>query len=1234
DQKRKEMVALKTMHRVEPAALYRFKQEFRALADVSHPNLVTLYELISDGQEWFFTMKLLEGVNFLAHLRPETNLRAHQTTEVQPDQPTPFDREPPPAAAPLLSSLAPPQLGRLREALRQLVEGVAALHQAGKLHCDIKPTNVLVTPAGQVVLLDFGLVVEHAPTQWNAGIERPLGGTVPYMAPEQAAGQPVSPASDWYGVGVMLYEALTGWLPFRGKPLQVIQDKLRMEPPAPRTLVPDVPEDLNALCLDLLRRQPEQRPSGPDILRRLGAAPEAYGAPVYYGPASHPGAPFVGRARHLAALNDAFQSTRSRHATVVYVHGQSGVGKTALVEHFLKDLGQRQGAVVLAGRCYEQESVPYKALDSLIDALTGFLGQLPPLEVETVLPRDILPLVRVFPVLRRVDAVAQRPQRTFQTPDEQELRRRAVAALRELLARLGNRRPLVLAIDDLQWGDVDSARLLEDLLRPPDPPVLLLVGSYRREYKATSPCLQVLLDKQPAAETWLDRRDLPVDALAASEARDLARDLLGQDGPTAATRAEAVARESGGNPYFVHELVQAMQGEAAPAEPAHPAEKINLDEVLWRRVARLPEASRRLLEVVTVAGNPLRQTDAFRAAALEEDRSTLVVLRVGRLLRSAGPGEQDLVETYHDRIRETVLAHLPAEAAKVYHGRLATTLEEAGVYDPETLAAHFLGAANQARAGDYYIEAAEKAAQALAFDRAAKLYRLALELRPMEAADVRKYRTQLGHALANAGRGAEAAQVYLAAAEGADSAEALELKRRAAVQYSISGHFDEGLRVMRTVLSAVGLKYPRTPRRALLSLLWGRLRLRFRRLHFRERPEADIPPAELTRLDICWSAVLSLGVIDIIRGADFQARGLLLALQAGDPFRITRALALEAIHTAAGGSHTAKATARLLEAADQLVQRVPHPYAQGIVTLAHGAVEFLQGLYPAARQHLHEAEEIFRDHCTGVAWELDTARTYGLWSLLFLGEYAELSRRGPALLNDAQERGDLFAATNLKTYVLPMVFLAADRPEQARDSVAQGLAQWSQQGFHAQHLLALFSQVDIELYAGKGQAAWDTLEARWPDFSQSLLTRIQSAHIQLLYCRARSAVAAGAMTANPFPFFFAAENDARQLDRENTPRSRAQAQVIRAGLAMLRKDADTARQLLTEAARAFDQEHMALHAAAARRRLGELLGGAEGRALITQADSTMRSQKIRRPNRLTAVLVPGFPDGEQGVSTP
>jgi serine/threonine protein kinase len=271
-------VALKTLQRADAASIYRFKREFRSLADVAHPNLVQLHELSCEEDKWFFTMELIEGIPFVDFVRGaltagESAAETSSQEMAGPPDPLPDDRqraldqkttmraEEMPAenhaqAASTATVLSPRFLTRLHSALAQLVEGVAALHVAGKLHRDLKPSNVLVTGDGRVVLLDFGLIKElHRGEVGYESMETTILGSPHYMAPEQAAGQPASEASDWYGVGVMLYEALTGRLPVMGGTLiEILAAKNKVPPPAPADLVPSVPEDLNTLCVDLPQR--------------------------------------------------------------------------------------------------------------------------------------------------------------------------------------------------------------------------------------------------------------------------------------------------------------------------------------------------------------------------------------------------------------------------------------------------------------------------------------------------------------------------------------------------------------------------------------------------------------------------------------------------------------------------------------------------------------------------------------------------------------------------------------------------------------------------------------------------------------------------------------------------------------------------------------------------------------------------------------------------------------------
>ena len=808
--------------------------------------------------------------------------------------------------------------------------------------------------------------------------------------------------------------------------------------------------------------------------------------------------------------------------------------------------------------------------------------------------------------------------------------------------------------------------MIAELLRPPDAPVLLFLGAYRTEDRLTSAFLHALFHGRASHSDWrndrqtevgladsssLDAHELSVDPLDPGETRELAHALLGEAGIAHGREAlvEAIARESAGNPFFVAELVRHVHSDDVvkgtgrssldpspfPEATASPSyfQTIALDDVLWARIRRLPEKARRMLEIIAVSGQPLGLELLTRCADLAEDeRVPLALLGSGRLIRGTGRVGSDEIETYHDRIRETVVARLGPEVTREHHRRLALALETSGSADPEVLGVHLLGSGQPGLAADHFARAADQAALALAFDRAAGLYRRALELQPDASPSVTIHRlnSHLGDALTNAGRGAEAAAAYLAAAPGAAVADAIELQRRAAMQFLISGHIDQGLATLKTVLKAVGMALPATPRRALICLLARRARLRLRGLGFRERDTSEIAPAVLTRIDVCWSAGAGLSVVDTIRGADFQARGLLLSLAAGEPSRIARALAMEAAHAASVGGSNRKTTARLLDRADILASRVEHPYALGMVALARGVSAYLEGRWTTAQLECDRAETIFRDRCTGVAWELDTAHAFALWGLSHQGAVAELSRRWPILLDLARARGDLYAVMNLSSYLLSIVRLAADDPDTADRELGQTMSKWSREGYHVQHNDALWAAVQVELYRGDGAAAWDLIDRSWPALRRSLLLRVQFIRTSMHFLRARAALAAAVAVrrcraAEARSLLAVARRAARRLEREKMPCPTAYARLIQGALAAVVGDRSRAVPLLTDAVTCFETVDMRLCAAAARRRLGECLGGTGGQEEIDRADRWMSDQKIKNPANLASMIVTPWP---------
>jgi serine/threonine protein kinase/tetratricopeptide (TPR) repeat protein len=1233
DRERSKTVALKTLVHAEAADIYRFKREFRALADVAHPNLVSLYELMSDGNYWFFTMELVEGVNFLEYVRegmqiePEElvssespTLRVTITDELQPfsyGPETPTLRSPEAEGQVLAARQAPPisaaNLERLRSALRQLAEGIYALHQTNKLHRDIKPSNVLVTKEGRVVLLDFGLVTELATEELQQSLI--MAGTPAYMSPEQLAQNAITEASDWYNVGVMLYEALTGRLPFAGNMLEVMMKKQNFEPAPPSEIVPGIPADLDHLCSDLLRIKPRLRPAGYEVLARL----EAFHSEPLNSLSHAPHAvaregKFISRERQLKALDDAFRTTLEGRTVTVYIHGISGMGKSTVVRHFLEQIQRRERkVVVLEGRCYERESVPYKALDGVIDSLSKYLMSLPAAKAETLMPRDVPALARVFPVMLQVAAVAFAPQREQEIPDPLALRRRAFAALRELLMRIAEEQPLVIYIDDLQWADADSSALLEDLLRPPDAPPLLLIASFRSEEIESKPFLKTLL-QHTGSETC---RELSIDPLTHDEARELARSLLPPELPAANTFIEAIVREASGSPFFVEQLARyATESEGAATTG------ISLGEMLEARLLHQPSGARQLLEILAVAGRPVAPEVAYHATGMEGDEEPLIAsLRAAHFLRGSGKTTRG-IELYHDRIRETLASMLEPLTVKLIHRRMAQALEERGFDDPEALFEHYMGAGEIERAAGQAALAARKAASALAFDRAAMYYRKALELAPNSTNRI-ELQASLGEALANAGRPAESAESYLAAASGVSAKRALEFQRRAAEQLLMGGYIDKGLDVIRTVLAAFGMKLAAGPKRALASLVLRRTQLWLRGLNYRERSEQEVSPEDLLRIDICWSVAAGLALVDNIRGVDFQTRHLLLALRAGERYRLARALAIEAGLSATAGEPNRKRTARFLKEAKALSDKVRTPHVEGFVIVNEGAAAYLVGEWRKAYTLCERAAEIFRDQCTGVNWEMTTAHRFLLNALIFLGELKEVSQRLPVLLSAAKEQGNHFAATDLRTR-LNLIWLAADDPVRARQEVIEALQEWPHSGFHLQHYSSFSAMAQIMLYTNDGPVAWKHFNQQWSQMKSSVLLRIQILRVEANYLLARCALAAGEQGMETERLLNVAERIAGQIAGEKVRWADPFVPLLRAGIASVRGDSSRAVDFLKVAAVGFDAVDMSLYANAARRHLGQLVGGDEGQTLVAAADEWMTKQLVKKPELLARTLVAGF----------
>ncbi len=688
DKLRDRTIALKTLSHVDANSIYRIKNEFRALSDVSHPNLVDLYELAAESGYWFFTMEKIEGKSFLERLRPgadssgssparhaskdntiitsQANTRPLSDTWIRKlrdaAQSSAATKASPPQRSGLPTPAEPQSLDEplLRETLRQLARGMGALHDAGKLHRDIKPSNVLITPVGRVVLLDFGLATELEEQKLlRSTLDGQVCGTVAYMSPEQALCDALTPASDWYSVGVMLFEVLTGQLPFEGPMFKVLTDKQQFEPPDPNALASELPQDLVALCAALMQRDPKARPTGADVLSQLGAPKKVPLTPVLGWQDPSGDLPLIGRETELERLLEACQ-----HNAVSIVTGPVGIGKSAVLRRFCQLISG--GALVLTGRCYERESVPYKAIDSLIDALASYLRKLPVPKLKELVSPQIHHLARLFPVLLRIDGLRRIRKPTNPEGPLRSKHKLAFDALEALLDRMGEERPLVLALEDLHWGDEESGRLLARLMNGVDPGRRLLAGSCRAQ---EGPLLAQLNVLDPS---YIELGPLEPNAAArlARIVLERRRDRSEEPQAPLEARIKAIAKESDGTPLFVLEMAGYAISEL-PTPSMNTPDELQLEAVLKERFRTLSAPAARLLELTCIADMPVHLSVANLAAKLpKRDRAAAVELRAQGLIHDFTEETGELIEVTHERVRKAVLRALTPEEQAVLRAKL------------------------------------------------------------------------------------------------------------------------------------------------------------------------------------------------------------------------------------------------------------------------------------------------------------------------------------------------------------------------------------------------------------------------------------------------------------------------------------------------------------------------------------------------------------------------------------
>ena len=662
-------------------------QEFRMLTSLRHPNIISVLDYGFDEQRLpYFTMELLEG------------------------------------GATILEAGRGRPLEEQIDLVVQVLQALVYLHRHGIIHRDLKPANVLVVDQ-QVKLLDFGLAVMRGYVE----PEDRVVGTLGYLAPEMITGRPASAASDLYAVGIMAYEMFTGQHPFKdGQPHRII-DKI-LHQPADLSPLDDTPE-IRDVVARLIAKDPADRYRS--AYEPVLALAQATGLPLALeSTAAREGfiqsAQFVGREVELHRLNEALEDTLAGIGSVWLVAGESGVGKSRLLEE-LRTLALVKGAMVLYGEGISEGRAPYRVWREVVRRLCLH---------SSISRREAATLKRLIPDIEDITGIEAADLPDLETQAAQD---RVGQVIEALFKR--QQEPVVVLLEDLQWVTPRSLAVVHRLSKVIGKSPVMIIGTYRDDETPRLP------DALPGVPVIKLRR------LTRQEIAALSASMLGKAGRRRQV-VDLLEHETEGNVFFMVEVVRALAEEAGRLEDIGQKplpESVfagGMAHIIRRRLNRVPAEHRPWLKLAAVVGREL-------------DLPIMQLLMPGkiedRLNACAEAAVLEVEEGHwrfaHNKLREALLADIEPEERRGLHYQVALALEQVYPDAPghmTDLMYHWGMAGEPREEMRYAIRAGENAFRLHASQEARQHFNRALELsraHPLESGELEQLYTHYGRVL-------------------------------------------------------------------------------------------------------------------------------------------------------------------------------------------------------------------------------------------------------------------------------------------------------------------------------------------------------------------------------------------------------------------------------------------------------------------------------------------------------
>ena len=553
----------------------RLLKEAQVIAKFNHHNIISIFDVVEDQARSFIVMEYFEGVS--------------------------------------LEKLIPLPVETALDVIRQICHALEHAHKHDLIHRDLKPENILVGANNFVKLTDFGLAVELSAADFQ---EDALVGSVNYMSPEQIQGLPLDRGTDMYALGVIIYELLTGELPFEGEDmLTVLRSHLFREVVPPIEYNPQIPEGLNQVILKLLEKDRSRRLTRiqelinvidlvpkeiPQEFRRLlERIPQPPAFLEKESPRKSQDSIFVGRDEELAELTEVLDRTLQGIPQFAFVIGEAGSGKSILLERFTRQcLEASSNVIIVKGSCsdFTGRGEPYLPFREILTGLTGGIEDQwkagvvstdHAIRLWNLAPFTIRAIVEAAPDL--LDLFVSRSEliqrllvfRTHAGTEIESLLQRLFAWKKsrstdpisdkllninegfwQLLKAISNEHPLILVLDDLHWVDVSTSGLLQKIRQSLRNEKIMIVGAYRSEEIAR-------MDEGPPEplRAFLDRlkdktTDLRIDLDLANKVNGrllLDRFLDSEHNQLGREFREQMWIVTGGNPFFISELLQDLR---------------------------------------------------------------------------------------------------------------------------------------------------------------------------------------------------------------------------------------------------------------------------------------------------------------------------------------------------------------------------------------------------------------------------------------------------------------------------------------------------------------------------------------------------------------------------------------------------------------------------------------------------------------------------------------------------